>query len=236
MADVARGAPQIRPRIAGDKPPEIYRDNTGRAQRAMFGIGASLLLAAINLVLGGFTLYHLGQANSAETLATLEVIEIVAGLIYFVVYIIAVVFFLMWLNRAVKNLEPLGIDEYKYSSGMAVGWWFIPFANLVLPFLVVRDLWKASVPGFTGTDWKDLSAGPMLGIWWAAWIVSNLAANIGIRSALKDFPTVEELQVMYWSAVASDGFTLVAGLLCILIVLQIDDHQSEKAQQAGLSP
>lgn len=223
------------PKVVSKPEPEVYRDNSSRAQRAMFGIGANLLLAAVNMVIGGFTLAYLGGPDSYGALQTIEVVEIIVALLYFIAIIVAAVFFLMWLNRAVKNLEPLGVREYKYTSGWAVGWWFIPFANLVMPFMVVRDLWKASVPGLTGTDWKDLSAGPLMGFWWATWIISNVAANVGIRGALMDDPSIDELQVSYWTGVISDGFTLVAGMLCILIVLQIDENQSEKAVQLGVA-
>ena len=45
-----------------------------------------------------------------------------------------IITFLMWLHRASSNLASLGYINQRFSPGWAVGWWFIPFMNILRPF------------------------------------------------------------------------------------------------------
>ena len=55
----------------------------------------------------------------------------------------AIVFFI-WLYRANANVRALGADDMMGSPGLGVGWFFIPLANLFMPYMTVRDIWRAS--------------------------------------------------------------------------------------------
>lgn len=199
----------------------------------MFAIGATLLFSALSAVIAGFQIFYVGDPGKMEQISTLEMLDGLLAVFYFGVVIFSVVAYLMWLNLSVKNLDPLGVTRYKYTPGWAVGWWFVPFASLVMPFLVVRDLWKASMPGFTGEDWKETSATPMLGLWWAAWLLSSFVALAGIPAIMNSAPSVSDIRILYATGIAAEIFTIVAGLLCIFIMLQIDENQQMKAQEQG---
>lgn len=73
------------------------------------------------------------------------------------------VLLLMWLHR-LYSARP---GKMSYSPGMAVGAWFIPLANVVLPALIVRDAWKA-VRGEEGSN--------IVFLWWLFWL-----AEVGLR-------------------------------------------------------
>ena len=60
--------------------------------------------------------------------------------------IITAVTFLMWIFRASRNLRPLGTQNQRYSPEGAVGWWFVPVANLLIPYKVVKELSVGSHP------------------------------------------------------------------------------------------
>jgi len=63
------------------------------------------------------------------------------------VYIATSVMFLIWLFRIYKNLDVLESQQNReFTPGWAVGWWFVPFANLVKPFQVMREAWFDSNP------------------------------------------------------------------------------------------
>ncbi len=73
--------------------------------------------------------------------------------------------FLMWLFRTYKNLEPLGSENIRFTPGWSVGWWFIPFANLVMPFKAVRGVWSESDPATVGDEelpFRNSSVGTVL--------------------------------------------------------------------------
>jgi hypothetical protein len=75
--------------------------------------------------------------------------------------LIAVITFMVLLHRVYKNLHMRGAP-LRYTPGFAIGAWFIPFANFVLPYAVVRDAFKQA----TGK-----STGLVLG-WWLTYVLS----------------------------------------------------------------
>jgi uncharacterized protein DUF4328 len=89
---------------------------------------------------------------------------------------------LVWQHRSQANLHAAQVGALKYTPGWAVGWWLIPFANFVKPFQTVRELWKAS-----GGDlrWR-LDTWPLIGWWWAGWIVMAILERVAARFIIED--------------------------------------------------
>lgn len=95
--------------------------------------------------------------------------------------LILIIVFLIWLYKAYSNLTPLQGQSLQSSPGWAVGWWFIPFANLVKPFQVVRELYNESDPEFDPqSSFMYVPAGTpfVIGLWWAAFLLSGFAYRI----------------------------------------------------------
>ncbi len=74
----------------------------------------------------------------------------------------ALIAFFVWFARAYAWVRATR-GGTAYSTGLAIGGWFIPFANFVLPYLAVRDLWKRAVNDENG--W-------VIPLWWAAYLVN----------------------------------------------------------------
>jgi hypothetical protein len=55
--------------------------------------------------------------------------------------VVSIIVFLVWIHGAFVALR----GRTSFSPGMAVGGWFIPIANFVIPALVLRDGWRAAV-------------------------------------------------------------------------------------------
>ena len=77
--------------------------------------------------------------------------------------LVAVAAFIAWLYRARREAERLG-GAPVWAPWWAVGGWLVPVANLVLPYLVVRDVRRASGPGPHAP----------VGRWWASALVTLL--------------------------------------------------------------
>ena len=146
-------------------------------------------------------------------------------------YIFTIVTFLMWLFRVFKNLPSLRSDQMEFTPGWAVGWWFIPFANLVKPFQAVRTAWAESDPevelehGFLTS--VGSGAPGFISAWWALWIVSNIVSNITNRlegAALAG----EEVIVGYLTVVSSALWVIAAGF-AIKVVLNITERQEQRS-------
>ena len=118
------------------------------------------------------TVFFHGKAKdfTAGTLATSElnssyrllgVIGIISGLVFLGIAVLTMV----WMSRMAKNQQLLG-RHGTWVPGWAVGGWFLPPCVLyVIPYLMMRDLWKASDPQ-SGPDWKKNAVGQIVHIWW----------------------------------------------------------------------
>src|SRR5918997_5039842 len=112
---------------------------------------------------------------TAEAAETNDLRQGAVWLIHLAVRVALVVAFLLWLHRASKNLRALGnpSQRIEFTPGWAVGWFFIPFANLVMPYKAVREVWEKSDPAVrTGDDFMFAgpSSAPLLLGWWVTFI------------------------------------------------------------------
>lgn len=76
-----------------------------------------------------------------------------------VLSLVAMIAFLVWSYRALSALRDAGVTAM--SPGLGVGGWFIPLANVVLPWRAARSILRGAG-----------STLPLAGLWWLAWLVS----------------------------------------------------------------
>lgn len=149
-------------------------------------------------------------------------------------YIASVVLFLVWLYRAHKNLGSMKPAHLEYSPGWAVGWWFIPFANLVKPFQVVREVWWESDPEIPDEHLflsASLHSAPTyMGLWWAFWLGSNILSNIASRVFDPERPETTSTTGFFFS-IASLA-TIIAAVLAIRLVSDISSRQAARFENA----
>jgi hypothetical protein len=135
---------------------------------------------------------------------------------------------LMWQHRSHRNLRALGAQGLKYTPGWAVGWWFVPFANLVMPFHTVRELWKASDPKSGSVEWKNRPTPPLLGFWWAAFLAWDVLLNVANVLAADRFSAAAPLITQAEVLIAGDVALALAAVFAIAIVRRIDRDQEAK--------
>jgi hypothetical protein len=163
-----------------------------------------------------------------------DVAATVLGLAYLVAYVVAVVFWCMWMHRTYRNLPALGAAGLRWTPGWVVGYWFIPVLNLFRPYQVMSETWRASDPLYTAaTDWKALSAPALLVSWWAMHVLYMLAGGVmgyvGVRS--EDPGVLLTLARVELAFMALDVSLL---LLEIRIVKQLTARQERRADASGI--
>lgn len=94
------------------------------------------------------------------------------------VWFAAVGFWLLWFDRAYRNLPALGRRAIIYNK-MHLFCWLIPVANLYTPYRMTKELWQASEPGTVG-NWFGKPVPKIVGIWWAAFVISGLLLFVGV--------------------------------------------------------
>jgi hypothetical protein len=125
----------------------------------------------------------------------------------------------MWMHRTYRNLPSLGATNLRWSPGWAAGSWFIPFVNLVLPYLVTRELWGATDP--------PRPAFPLLEAWWVAWIGSAIVQIVANQVGRFSLAGGDVLGIV------NDAGVLVAGVLLIMIIQAVTRRQ--RARHAELA-
>jgi len=142
-----------------------------------------------------------------------------------------IISFLMWMNRAAWNVRALLPGAtFEFTPGWCVGWWFIPFANLIKPAHAMSEIAKASSAAAMRdrndpyvSSWMTASTPTIVGTWWAAWVISNLIERIGSRSG-----------DVYIVGVFSSIFSIAAAVLCIIMIREVTAAQRDAhARQAS---
>jgi len=100
--------------------------------------------------------------------------QAISGALQLAMIVVGAVAFLVWFSPAYKNLTALGADGLRFSSGWAVGAWFVPVLNLWRPKQIADDIWRASDPteeADQGDVWRNKAVPALLHLWWVLWII-----------------------------------------------------------------
>jgi hypothetical protein len=147
------------------------------------------------------------------------------------------VLYIIWSYRARTNIEAWQGPRPKLSKGWAIGGWFIPLANFVLPGMVANDI-------VNGSDTRAAHPGGRAGgkgllwAWWGMWVASFVLFTVGvsIRDSESDLDNGDVTFDAYVSnAKTADSLAgtasvlrLVAAVLAILVVHRISRMQAQR--------
>ena len=191
--------------------------------------GMSLLTEALTLAFPPLT----DDQELGENImgAALVFITLLVAILEFIVYLTTVVFFLMWLYRAYNNLRAFDPNRALDSSaGWAVGSFFVPFVNLIVPYRAVKEVWQKSGPP-NEAFLSEPSPPAYFPIWWLFWLLSSFAGNISRRVSFNE--NVPESTATIISMVAA-ALSIVAALFAYLVVDAIDKRQEETSRKLNL--
>jgi hypothetical protein len=234
--------------LTGTAPPDVrvstgtFRSGRTRATWAVWLLG---IIAALTVVGFSFRLMELDllkRQQRGELISRSEAeandnrgaaIDLAIG----AVAIGTIVAWCMWQHRSHANVRALGTADVKFTPRWAVGWWFIPIANVVQPFRAMSELWKASDPEAGAVDWKGKTSTVLLAIWWAAWLLRvyvfpSLAFNAtGAFSTAGEHPSVADLIARDRYILGGDAATILAAVLAIMLVRRITARLEAKHQR-----
>ena len=207
----------------------------------LLGVAGAVALVDIPVLLNARSVVH-DHTTGATFFATREVrdaLDAVAGLLglYFLVTVALAVVWMIWMWRAASNAQRYGRARQRFGPGFAIGGWFIPFANLVIPGLQMADIWRGSSPA-DGT-----AAGPpapptsLVWWWWIAFVIgrfSVLAVPGGVR--LGRLYRLSELDTRITLSIVGDLFVVASALLAILVVLRITAAQESSMLAVSAPP
>jgi hypothetical protein len=211
--------------------------------RSLSGLASALtVLLAVDAVAGVFAVValanRLGVINDLENgnlggdiLKRARDSDDLANAAFGIVGVLALataIVFIVWMWRAAKNNEALGRMNPRLGPGWAIGGWFIPFANLVIPILIMQDLWRGSDPTVARGDpgWRTGRGAALVGWWWALWILGAVRLFAGNDSSNSSHSLSD---IKRSNQVALVGFLahVVAAGLAIGVVRKLSARQEE---------
>ncbi|RNL78861.1 DUF4328 domain-containing protein [Nocardioides marmorisolisilvae] len=189
------------------------------------GVRAGLLLSVL-IAIGEVGLYAWGLSMFDEAVATGDIdrlsrfddLHSVLRVSGSIVFVVTGILWVIWQYQLARSAAPGELDR---TAGWHLGSWFIPFANLVMPFQNLRDLWRKFVtPASTA----------IIGWWWAA----TLATNVFLRVASSgDDPGLDALkaEVSWW--LASSVIGIAAAVLALVIINRLTVAGLAKSAAGG---
>lgn len=202
----------------------VYRSARIRARMAL---GLLALVGVISLLtlgqdLAGFDILRRAEAGTLTDADAVAYDDTVAALaaVYLLAFAATAIAYLAWLSRTVDNVPVLTGQRPSVTPRWSIGWWFVPLANLVKPYLIVRDL----VVRLRGA--QRGSTGGVLA-WWLFWLATNFTAILSLAFAGGE--TLDELRAWFTVNVIIDIVDVVAVILAVVVVRRVQGLAEARA-------
>lgn len=146
-----------------------------------------------------------------------------------VTMMVAAVLFLVWLHRIIANGPALGGAELRFTPRWAVGWWFVPFANLVRPVQVLSEAWSTSsveMAVSTRGARASVKLPIFLRVWWGLWVLWWCLSVI--EPVAGNDPTTTTLHGRAMIDVVVSLTYACAGLVCLVVVSRLTRSQDQR--------
>lgn len=183
MTDIETPGPDTEAYIQREaKPEHAYLDGPrsvlGLYRWFRIGYITYIAAAVLYLLVAALILLPLARgANfqnwSPEALTIIGSVMTVVPIGFLIVYIFCVVMTCRVTYRSMRNLHTIGSNQVSNSPTMAVVYYFIPFANLVMPAQVTSDIYRGTMRATDGVIKEG-----RISLWWASWLISNFSERI----------------------------------------------------------
>lgn len=163
-----------------------------------------------------------GGPGALSNFATLSDAFTLPLLFNLVLLILGAVAVLIWMARSIKNLAALGVMDYPFKTAFAVGSFFIPFANLYIPYKAMASLARGSKAPPDPSDpssWKQNSAPLAVIVWTIFWFSTNIISGVQGRASLAvNGSASDKAWAGAYLSLADGVCVTIAGVaLCVLI-------------------
>ena len=169
--------------------------------------------------------------------------------VYILIWLATLIILIVFMYKSSSNTKAWTKSERKWTEGWAIGGWFIPIANLVLPFLVIKETWNLS-PKISLDKNQVIPQGDNdkfpLAAWWFLLVVGvvGLSGAGQYRDAvfkdkgMENYDWVNSLRVIDIVAAVMMIFLAASAVVLIFVIRTIADRQkvlSELSEEGSLS-
>ena len=144
-------------------------------------------------------------------------------------YLAAAIPFLMWEYRVSRNLRAMGVISHRYASrGWPVVWWFTPILNMFMPYWVLVQIWRGSIPPHQSHQGQAPREQWVLIAWWVLFLIGMLTTEMAAEW-VEHNDLVTETQL--WLTLAGNSAIIGSGMALIYLIHRISRDQEEVARQ-----
>jgi hypothetical protein len=178
-----------------------------------------------------------GSADSMRAAAQLsDRLMALQGSVDFLLQLVLYFVIGRWIFRAAWNARHLGAMAMEITPGWAVGWYFIPFASLVMPFKAMREIWQSSfLAGRTPAAIDSAGRIALLRWWWALFLATCFLGNALLRTAFHADPSIDELLLKNVASTVLDVLSIALNYVFILVIRRIAGAQ-DRGNAAKVTP
>lgn len=211
-----------------------YRSLLTLAEIARFALGAATVVAVATAVAYAVWTFRVDDPTFVVDSRTVDIGDVARASTVALLGAVAAtgLSFVAWAVRAYRNLPALGINERRYWTIWLVVGWVIPGANLLVPKLVIDDIWRASSPAVLvdgGDEWHRRPVASLVNRWWSSFLVTPaivVLAAVTARGGLDEFG--QQAAVGSLAALASASI-VVASLAARRLVAIVTVAQARRA-------
>ncbi|MBX9686874.1 MAG: DUF4328 domain-containing protein [Candidatus Obscuribacterales bacterium] len=190
----------------------------GKTCRILIGVVIFFRLVDCIFSFAGTVINAAGLANLS---ALLSIIGNLAAIFCRIFELFSFAYFIVWARRAFRNLPLLGASGAR-SKEWYVTWGFlIPFANLILPFLLLNEVWKGSDPDKAiSEDWQQEKNCGLINVWWALVLLTAFAnMSLALFAGLASMPEAVIVAVI---------LQIVSSVLAIAAISKLSLRQDKR--------
>ncbi|MFF8584028.1 DUF4328 domain-containing protein [Streptomyces althioticus] len=220
------------------KPLPVLRSPMGLANAVTALLAVVMLADVLHIGAAAYMRSVMGDVASGagdvgrEAVQRADTAIAASSLLYLLGVVGTATLFIIWFHRVRHNAEVFAPDTQRRTPGWAIGGWFIPFANLVIPRGIAQDVLRASQPDPYAAELRHHR---VLNGWWGLWILSNLFD----RFASREYDTAKDPQAFHDAAgwlMAGSALDLAAAVLAVLFVRKLTAAQNAKAMAGPAFP
>jgi hypothetical protein len=149
----------------------------------------------------------------------------------------------IWSYRIASNLTNAGRAPLTWKSGLTILVWIFSCLLGILPFLLLREHWRASDPelGFGDPTWKQRPVSPLITGWFVANLVGQFASIVAVGSVMSNFdPNAADDATTLAEQFADQAdfiipgavLSLVASVLLILVIRALGARHMRLTREA----
>jgi hypothetical protein len=172
---------------------------------------------------GGFAFASRQEMDDADALYR------TAGQIQGATFLACAIGFIVWFFWMRRCAGLLGPDRFRNGPGWAVGCWFVPVANLWMPYRVAIDMWGAStrLPG-DGEPYK-VSFWPV-NLWWGLFVTTTLFQRFA-GQRYENADALSEIRDAVLQVMVGDILEVAAAAAAVYFAVRLTAMQRLKAAE-----